>query len=164
MKGSSYAFGKTEKKPNAVDAHWVALLGDLADCQDALFTSFFKTTEPRAPTLIVVKIDRRQIRVELAIETELDWQTVGHMLNSEDRMAVPVKGRGLLQRHQIDTVPFFIMNVWNYPAATRNCPLPEHPISRLGALRGSGSLRQGRLGKIQTGRSTNSHAIELSTA
>ncbi|MGB0598210.1 MAG: hypothetical protein ACPGLY_16100 [Rubripirellula sp.] len=33
--GISYAFDKTEKKPNAADASWVILLGDLDDFQDA---------------------------------------------------------------------------------------------------------------------------------
>lgn len=97
-------------------------------------------------------IGRRQILVELAIATEFAWQTVGNMRISGDRMAVPAKGRGLSQRHQIDSVPFFIMNDLNHPAAMRNCPLPEQLTSRLDAFRVPGSSRQVRLGQSKPAR------------
>lgn len=103
--GISFAFDKAERTPNTVDAHRLIWLADQNDCQDAVVEALFRAyfTEGR-------DISSRQTLVDVTAEVGLDRQSAEVMLNSDVGMDVISNGREMSQRHQVDGVPFFIIN------------------------------------------------------
>jgi len=103
--GIYFAFDKTERTPNTVDAHRLIWLADQNDCQDAVVEALFRAyfTEGQ-------DIGNQQTLIDLVSESGLDRQAAEVMLNSDDGMDVIAQAGERSQRHQVDGVPFFIIN------------------------------------------------------
>lgn len=103
--GIHFDFDKTKKTPNTVDAHRIISLAEQHGCQDAVVESLFQAyfTEGQ-------DIGNRQTLIDVAAEGGLDRQAADAMLNSDDGLDVISSGREMSQRHQVDGVPFFIIN------------------------------------------------------
>jgi predicted DsbA family dithiol-disulfide isomerase len=103
--GIHFDFGKTDKTPNIVDAHRFIWLAGQNDCQDAVVEALFRAyfTEGK-------DIGNQQTLIEVAAEGGLDRQAADAMLNSDDGSDVISSGRKMSQRHNVDGVPFFIIN------------------------------------------------------
>lgn len=103
--GIHFAFDKSERTPNTVDAHRLIWLADQNGCQDAVVEALF-----RAYFTVGEDIGNRQTLMDVTAEAGLDRQAADAMLNSHDGMDVISNGREMSQRHQVDGVPFFIIN------------------------------------------------------
>lgn len=103
--GIHFAFDKTERTPNTVDAHRVIWLADQHGCQDAVVEALFRAyfTEGK-------DIGNRQTLVDVAAEAGLDRKAAEAMLNCDDGLEAISNGREMSQRHYVDGVPFFIIN------------------------------------------------------
>lgn len=103
--GIHFAFDKTERTPNTVDAHRVIWLADQHGCQNAVVEGLFRAyfTEGK-------DIGNRQTLVDVAAEAGLNRQASQAMLSSDDGMEAISNGREMSQRYQVDGVPFFIIN------------------------------------------------------
>jgi predicted DsbA family dithiol-disulfide isomerase len=103
--GIHFDFDNTEKTPNTVDAHRIIWLAEQHGCQDAVVERLFRAyfTEGQ-------DIGNQQTLIDLAAEGGLDRQASEEMLNSNDGMDVISSGKEMFQRHQVDGVPFFIIN------------------------------------------------------
>ena len=103
--GIHFAFDKTERTPNTVDAHRLIWLADQHGCQDAVVEALFRAyfTEGQ-------DISNRQTLIDVVAEGGLDGQASKEMLNSDVGMEVLSSGREMSQRHQVNGVPFFIIN------------------------------------------------------
>mgnify|MGYP003676289523 CR=1 FL=1 len=103
--GIHFAFDKSETTPNTVDAHRVIWLADQHGCQDAVVETLFRAyfTEGR-------DIGNRQTLIDVAAEAGLDRQASDAMLNSDDGMNAVVMGKDLSRQHNVDGVPFFLVN------------------------------------------------------
>ena len=103
--GILFAFDKTDRTPNTVDAHRLIWLADQHGCQDAVVEGLFRAyfTEGK-------DIGNQQTLMEVVDEAGLDRQASDDMLNSDDGMDVISSGREMSQRHHVDGVPFFIIN------------------------------------------------------
>jgi len=103
--GINFAFDKTERTPNTVDAHRLIWLADQHGCQDAvveaLFLAYF--TEGR-------DISNRQTLIDVASEAGLNPTVAETMLDSNDGMNVIEVTGNMSRRHQVSGVPFFIIN------------------------------------------------------
>ena len=103
--GIHFAFDKTERTPNTVDAHRLIWLADQHGCQDAavegLFLAYFSDGRD---------ISSRQVLIDVAAEAGLDRQSTETMLACDEGMDVMAEARELSQRHQVTGVPFFIVN------------------------------------------------------
>ena len=103
--GIHFAFDKMERTPNTVDAHRVIWLADQHGCQDAVVESLFRAYFTKGKD-----IGNRQTLVDVVAVAGLDRKAVEAMLNSSDAMEAISNGREVSQRHQVDGVPFFIIN------------------------------------------------------
>ena len=103
--GILFAFDKTDRTPNTVDAHRLIWLADQHGCQDAVVEGLFRAyfTEGK-------DIGNQQTLMEVVDEAGLDRQASDDMLNSDDGMNAISSGREMSQRHHVDGVPFFIIN------------------------------------------------------
>jgi len=103
--GILFAFDKTERTPNTVDAHRLIWLADQHGCQDAIVEGLFRAyfSEGR-------DIGDQQTLIDVAAEVGLDRQFAEEMLNSEAGLDVIAQAGERSQRHQVDGVPFFIIN------------------------------------------------------
>ncbi|QDV56274.1 DsbA family oxidoreductase [Rosistilla oblonga] len=103
--GIHFDFDKTEKTPNTVDAHRLIWLADQHGCQDAVVEAMFRAyfTEGK-------DIGNRQTLMDVTAEAGLNRQASEDMLNSDDGMEVISNGSEMSQQHQVDGVPFFIIN------------------------------------------------------
>jgi predicted DsbA family dithiol-disulfide isomerase len=103
--GIHFAFDRIERTPNTVDAHRLIWLADQQGCQDAIVESLFVAyfTEGR-------DISNRQTLIDVVAQAGLERQLAEAALNSEDGMAAIRGGEELSRRHQVDGVPFFIIN------------------------------------------------------
>ena len=103
--GIHFAFEKTERTPNTVDAHRLIWLADQHGCQDAdvetLFRAYFTEGQD---------IGNRQTLINVAAEAGLDRQAAEAMLNSDEGMDVISNAKELSQQHGVTGVPFFIIN------------------------------------------------------
>ncbi|WP_182871320.1 DsbA family oxidoreductase [Rhodopirellula sp. JC639] len=103
--GIHFAFDRSERTPNTVDAHRLIWLADQHGCQaavvEALFRAYF--TEGK-------DIGDQQTLIDVVVEAGLDRQASEDILNSDDGMDVISNGRELSRRHGVDGVPFFIIN------------------------------------------------------
>ncbi|TWU49337.1 DsbA family oxidoreductase [Rubripirellula reticaptiva] len=103
--GILFALDKTERTPNTVDAHRIIWLADQHGCQDAVVEGLFRAyfTEGQ-------DIGNYQALIDVAAEAGLDRQAAEEMLNSEDGMDVIAQAGKRSRQHQVDGVPFFIIN------------------------------------------------------
>ena len=103
--GIQFAFDKSERTPNTVDAHRLVWLADQHGCQDAvveaLFVGYF--TEGR-------DISNRTTLIDVVVEAGLERQVVEAMLNSDEGIAVIEEAGELSRRHGVSGVPFFTIN------------------------------------------------------
>ena len=103
--GIHFDFDKTERTPNTVDAHRLIWFAGQNDCQDAVVEALF-----RAYFTDGKDIGNRQTLIDVAAEGGVNRQAFEEMLNSDDGMDVITNGREMSQRHQVNGVPFFIIN------------------------------------------------------
>jgi len=103
--GIQFAFDKSERTPNTVDAHRLIWLADQHGCQDAVVEALF-----RAYFTDGKDIGNQQTLIEVASEYGLNRQAAEAMLNSDDGIEVIAQAGERSQRHQVDGVPFFIIN------------------------------------------------------
>jgi predicted DsbA family dithiol-disulfide isomerase len=103
--GIHFAFDKIERTPNTVDAHRLIWLADQHDCQDAVVEALFRAyfTEGK-------DIGNQQTLIDVASESGLDRQIADTMLNSEAGLEVIAQAGERSRRHQVEGVPFFIIN------------------------------------------------------
>lgn len=103
--GIHFDFDKTERTPSTVDSHRLIWLAGQNDCQDAVVEALF-----RAYFTDGKDIGNRQTLIDVAAEGGVNRQAFEEMLNSDDGMDVITNGREMSQRHQVNGVPFFIIN------------------------------------------------------
>jgi len=103
--GIRFAFDKVERTPNTVDAHRLIWLADQHGCQDAvveaLFLSYFSHGRD---------IGHAETMIDVVAEAGPGRQVVEEMLNSDDGIEAISTGRELSRQHNVDSVPFFIVN------------------------------------------------------
>ena len=100
--GIHFAFDKT---PNTVEAHLLIWRADQHGRQDAVVEALFQ-----AYFIDGKDIGNHKTLVDVVVLAGLDRQASEVMLNSDDGMDVTSYGREVSQRHQVDGVPFFIIN------------------------------------------------------
>ncbi len=103
--GIHFAFDKTERTPNTVDAHRIIWLAGQNDCQDAVVEALFQAyfTEGQ-------DIGNRQTLIDVAAEAGLERQVAEAMLNSDAGMEVIANDTEMSRRHGVTGVPFFIID------------------------------------------------------
>ena len=103
--GIHFAFDKTERTPNSVDAHRLIWLADQHGCQNAVVEALFRAyfNEGR-------DIGHHQTLIDVVSEAGLGRQVAESMLGSDDGMDVMSNAQELSQRHLVTGVPFFIIN------------------------------------------------------
>ena len=103
--GIQFAFDKSERTPNTVDAHRLIWLADLHGCQDAIVEALFRAyfTEGR-------DISNRTTLIDVVVEAGLERQVAEAMLNSDEGMGVIADAGELPRRHGVSGVPFFVIN------------------------------------------------------
>ena len=103
--GIHFAFDKTERTPNTVDAHRLIWLAGQNGCQDAVVEALF-----RAYFTDGLNISNRQTLIDVVFEAGLERQVAESMLACDEGMDVIEKAGELSRRHQVTGVPFFIIN------------------------------------------------------
>lgn len=103
--GIHFAFDKTERTPNTVDAHRLIWLADQHGCQNAVVEALFRAyfNEGR-------DIGNHQTLIDVVSEAGLERKVAESMLGSDEGMDVISNARELSQRHLVTGVPFFIIN------------------------------------------------------
>jgi len=103
--GIHFAFDRTERTPNTLDAHRLIWLADKEGIQDAVMEALFRAyfTEGR-------DISNRQTLIDVVAEAGLDRKRAEAVLNSNDGLEAMKEAGGLSQQHRVDGVPFFIIN------------------------------------------------------
>jgi predicted DsbA family dithiol-disulfide isomerase len=103
--GIHFAFDKTERTPNTVDAHRLIWLADQHGCQNAVVEALFRAyfNEGR-------DIGHHQTLIDVVSEAGLGRQVAESMLGSDEGMDVMSNAQELSQRHLVTGVPFFIIN------------------------------------------------------
>lgn len=103
--GIHFAFDKTERTPNTIDAHRLIWLAGQNNCQDAVVEALFRAyfTEGQ-------DIGNQQTLIDVVAVAGLDRQLAETMLNSQAGLEVIAQAGERAQRHQVDGVPFFIIN------------------------------------------------------
>lgn len=103
--GIHFAFDKSERTPNTVDAHRLIWFAGQHGCQDAVVEALFRAyfTEGK-------DIGNQQTLIDVASESGLDRKATETMLKSEAGLEAIAQAGKRSQRHQVDGVPFFIIN------------------------------------------------------
>lgn len=103
--GINFAFDKTERTPNTVDAHRLIWLAGQNDCQDAVVEALFRAyfTEGK-------DIGNRQMLIDVVAEAGLDQKTADVMLSTDEGMDVIASGREMSERLGVTGVPFFVID------------------------------------------------------
>ncbi|APZ93293.1 DsbA family oxidoreductase [Fuerstiella marisgermanici] len=103
--GIHFAFDKTERTPNTVDAHRLVWLASEYGCQDAVVEALFRTyfTEGH-------DISSRETLIAVASEAGMDQKTAEVMLTTDNGMDVIANGREMFERLGVTGVPFFVIN------------------------------------------------------
>lgn len=103
--GINFAFDRMERTPNTLDAHRLIWLADRKGVQDAvveaLFWAYF--TEGK-------DFGQRQTLLDVVADAGLERSTAEAVLNGNDGMEAIRESEELSRRHQVDSVPFFIIN------------------------------------------------------
>jgi predicted DsbA family dithiol-disulfide isomerase len=103
--GIHFAFDRTERTPNTLDAHRLIWLADQHDAQDAVVEALFRAyfTEGR-------DISIRQTLIDVVAEAGLDRQRTKSVLNSDEGMNAIKAADDKVRRFRVDGGPFFIVN------------------------------------------------------
>ena len=103
--GIHFAFDRTERTPNTLDAHRLIWLADREGVQDAVVEALFRAyfTEGR-------DISNQQTLIDVVAEAGLDRKRAEAVLNGAEGTEAIKEAKGLSQRHRVDGVPFFIIN------------------------------------------------------
>ena len=103
--GIHFAFDEIQRTPNTIDAHRLIWLPGQHGFQDAVVEALFRAyfTEGQ-------DIGNPQTLIDVAAVARLAPQAAETMLNSNDGLDVISNAREMSQRHQVDGVPFFIIN------------------------------------------------------
>ena len=103
--GIQFAFDKSERTPNTVDAHRLIWLADQRGCQDAVVEALFVAYFTEG-----CDISNRTTLIDVVVDAGLERQVVEAMLNSDEGMDVIAEAGELSRRHEVSGVPFFIIN------------------------------------------------------
>ena len=103
--GIHFAFDRTERTPNTLDAHRLIWLADKEGIQDAVMEALFRAyfTEGR-------DISNRRTLIDVVAEAGLDRVKADAVLNGDEGMEAIKEAEGLSRQHRVDGVPFFIVN------------------------------------------------------
>jgi predicted DsbA family dithiol-disulfide isomerase len=103
--GIQFAFDQMERTPNTLDAHRLIWLADKEGVQDAvveaLFLAYFTSGRD---------ISQRQILLDVVCEAGLNRVKAEAVLSGDEVMEALKEAESLSRRHQVDSVPFFIIN------------------------------------------------------
>ena len=103
--GIQFAFDRTERTPNTLDAHRLIWLADKQGVQDAVVEALFRGyfTEGR-------DISNRQRLINVVAEAGLDRDQAEKLLKGDDGMEAIKEADELARRFRVEGVPFFIVN------------------------------------------------------
>jgi predicted DsbA family dithiol-disulfide isomerase len=103
--GIHFAFDRTERTPNTVDAHRLIWLADQEGVQDAVVEALFRAyfTEGR-------DIRNRQPLIDVVVEAGLDRKRADALLDGDDGMQAIKEAEEKTRQFRVDGVPFFIVN------------------------------------------------------
>lgn len=103
--GIHFAFDRIERTPNTLDAHRLIWLADKEGVQDAVVEALFRAyfTDGR-------DISNSQTLINVVAEGGLDRKRAESLLNNDEGMEAIKEAGELSRRHQVNGVPFFIVN------------------------------------------------------
>jgi predicted DsbA family dithiol-disulfide isomerase len=103
--GIDFAFDRIEGTPNTLDAHQVIWFADKQGVQDAVVEALFRAyfTEGR-------DISNQKTLLDVVAEAGLDRGKADAMLKGNEGIEALKEAEELSRRHQVDGVPFFIVN------------------------------------------------------
>lgn len=103
--GIHFAFDRIERTPNTLGAHRLIWLADKEGVQDvvveALFGAYFTGGRD---------ISNWQTLIDVVVEGGFDRKRAESVLNSDEGMESIKEAGDLARRHQVNGVPFFIVN------------------------------------------------------
>ena len=103
--GIHFAFDRTERTPNTVDAHRLIWLADQQGIQDAVMEALFRAYFAQGRD-----ISNRQTLIDVVAEAGLDRQRAEAVLNGDEGMEAINEAERMSRQHRVDGVPFFIVN------------------------------------------------------
>jgi predicted DsbA family dithiol-disulfide isomerase len=103
--GIDFAFDRIERTPNTLDAHRLIWLADKESVQDAVVERLFRGYFVEARD-----ISNSQILIDLVAEAGLDHTKAEALLAGDGGTEAIKEAEALLRGHQVDGVPFFIVN------------------------------------------------------
>jgi predicted DsbA family dithiol-disulfide isomerase len=103
--GIHFAFDRTERTPNTLDAHRLIWLADQQGCQDAIVEALF-----RAYFTVGRDIGKRQTLIDVVVEAGLERHRAEAVLKNHEGLEAITEAEDLSRRHRVDGVPFFIIN------------------------------------------------------
>jgi predicted DsbA family dithiol-disulfide isomerase len=103
--GIQFAFDRTERTPNTLDAHRLIWLADKQGVQDAVVEALFRAyfTEGR-------DISNRQTLIDVVAEAGLDREQAEALLKGDEGLEAIKEANELARRFRVEGVPFFIVN------------------------------------------------------
>ena len=103
--GIHFAFDRTERTPNTLDAHRLIWLADKQGVQDAVVEALFGAyfTEGR-------DISNRKTLIDVVAEAGLNRDHAEALQKSDDGMEAIKEAGELTRRFRVEGVPFFIVN------------------------------------------------------
>jgi predicted DsbA family dithiol-disulfide isomerase len=103
--GIHFAFDRTERTPNTLDAHRLIWLAEKHGVQDAVVEALFRAyfTEGR-------DISNRQTLIDVVATAGLDRHQAEGVLNGDEGMQAIREAHEQSRRFRVEGVPFFIIN------------------------------------------------------
>ena len=103
--GIQFAFDRTERTPNTLDAHRLVWLAGEQGVQDAIVEALFRAyfTEGR-------DISNRQTLIDVVVDAGLNREQAEELLEGDDGMEAIKEANDLAQWFRVEGVPFFIVN------------------------------------------------------
>jgi len=103
--GIQFAFDRTERTPNTVDAHRLIWLAGEQGVQDAVMEALFRAyfTEGR-------DISNQQTLIDVVVEAGLNRNQAEALLKSDEGLEAIKEANELARRFRVEGVPFFIVN------------------------------------------------------
>ncbi|QDT78650.1 DSBA-like thioredoxin domain protein [Gimesia maris] len=105
VEGIHFHFDAIDKTPNTVDAHRLIGWAEQHGCQDKVVESLFQAYFVEGQD-----IGNHQTLIQVVSAAGLNPQAAEALLLSDDGMDAMDQGKILSQRHQIDSVPSFIID------------------------------------------------------
>ena len=103
--GIHFAFDRTERTPNTLDAHRLIWQADQQGIQDAVMEALFRAYFTKGRD-----ISTRQALIDVVAEAGLDRKRAEAVLNGDEGMDAIKEAEGLARQRRVDGVPFFIIN------------------------------------------------------